>query len=131
MLDLNPDRRGLIPAAYALCYKELGDFIRSCCGNPIRLKEYLISDNSSVHIIFDSTSFTADRSVIRSYTVDVQLVNATTTSSWVTVAEGTGIGDKKIDLWEMGPQLINAVRLTITKPVDTPVIKFFTVYLCH
>ncbi|KAF7302346.1 Glycoside hydrolase family 29 protein [Mycena chlorophos] len=31
-LDLSPDRSGLVPAAYAARYKQLGDFIRSCYG---------------------------------------------------------------------------------------------------
>ena len=140
MLDFTPDQRGLIPAAYARRYKELGDFIRSCYGNPIQTKGSAISDDSLIHLIFDSTPFTADRSVIqedqtlgqviRSYTIDVQLVDGTSNSTWMTVANGTSIGNKKIDVWQVGAQLVNAVRLTITKAVDKPVIKAFNVYLC-
>lgn len=142
MLDLTPDRNGLIPAAYALRYKELGDFIRSCYGNSISLKGPLISDDSTMHILFDTTPFTADRSVIqedqsqgqviRQYKVEVQLSieNSSRNDSWLTVAQGTSIGNKKIDIWSEGPQLINAVRLTITKSIDRPVIKSFSVHLC-
>ncbi|CAF1213978.1 unnamed protein product, partial [Rotaria sordida] len=141
MLDLTPDRTGLIPPVYARLYKQLGDFIRSCYGTSILPTEYLTLDDSKIHIqLFISSPVTVDRSVIqedqtrgqviRAYTIDVQLVNSTDNSQWITVAQGTSIGSKKIDIWSEGPQLINAVRLTITKSVDKPVIKSFTVHLC-
>ncbi|CAF5155829.1 unnamed protein product, partial [Rotaria sp. Silwood1] len=60
----------------------------------------------------------------------VQFVNTTNSTQWITVAQGTSIGNKKIDIWQEGPQLINAVRLTITKTVDRPVLRSFTVHLC-
>jgi hypothetical protein len=142
MLDLTPDRTGLIPPAYARRYKELGDFIRSCYGTSVLPDERLTFDNSLVYIqLFDSSPVTVDRSVIqedqthgqviRAYTIDVQLVNSIEDNKWITVANGTSIGNKKIDIWQAGPQLVNIVRLTITKTVDTPVIKSFTVHLCN
>ena len=142
MLDLTPDRTGLIPPAYARRYKELGDFIRSCYGTSVLPNERLTSDNSLVYIqLFDSSPVTVDRSVIqedqtqgqviRAYTIDIKLVNSMEDSNWITVAQGTSIGNKKIDIWQAGPQLVDAVRLTITKTVDIPVIKSFTVHLCN
>ncbi|CAF5171383.1 unnamed protein product, partial [Rotaria sp. Silwood1] len=142
MLDLTPDRTGLIPSAHARRYKQLGDFIRSCYGTSILPTEHLMSDDSLQYIqLFVSSPVTVDRSVlqedqtdgqvIRAYTIDVKLVNTTNTHQWMIVAQGTSIGNKKIDIWEAGPQLINAVRLTITKTVDKPVIKSFTVHLCN
>ena len=141
MLDLSPDRRGLIPAAYAQRYKELGDFIRSCYGTSLLPDEHVMLDNSLVHLLTFGAPTTIDRSVIqedqskgqviRAYTVDLQLANSTTQDDWVTVAEGTSVGNKKIDLWKSGPLLVNAVRLNITKVVDTPTIKKFSVHLCN
>jgi len=142
MLDLTPDRTGLMPPAYARRYKQLGDFIRSCYGNSVLPNERLIFDNSLVYIqLFDSSPVTVDRSVIqedqtqgqviRAYTIDVQLVDSVENNKWIIVAQGTSIGNKKIDVWATGPQLVNAVRLTITETVDTPVIKGFTVHLCN
>ena len=142
MLDLTPDRTGLIPPEYARRYKELGDFIRSCYGTSIQPTKRLIIDDSSLHILrFDSTPVTIDRSVIqedqtngqviRAYTIDIQLANSTDKNNqWITVAKGTSVGNKKIDIWSIGAQLVNSVRLNITKSVDTPVIKAFTVHLC-
>ena len=141
MLDLTPDRTGLIPPAYARRYKELGDFIRSCYGSPVAPSEHFQSDDSLVYIqLFDSAPVTIDRSVIqeeqsqgqviRGYSVDVQLSKVANESEWITVAQGTSVGNKKIDLWKSGPQLVYAVRLNITNFVDSPVIKAFTVHLC-
>ena len=142
MLDLSPDRTGLIPPAYARRYKELGDFIRSCYGTSLLPTERLTSDNALVYIqLFDPSPVTVDRTVIqedqtqgqviRAYTIDVILVNATENNDWLTVAQGTSIGNKKIDIWQGGPQLVRAIRLSITQTVDTPVIKSFTAHLCH
>lgn len=142
MLDVTPDRTGLIPPAYATRYKELGDFIRSCYGTSAVPSKRLILDDSNIHVqLFDSAPVTVDRSVIqedqtkgqviRAYTVDIQLANAPNTTEWMTVANGTSVGNKKIDIWQGGPQLVSAVRLTITQSVDTPVIKAFTVHLCN
>ena len=141
MLDLTPDRAGLIPPTYAQRYKELGDFIRSCYGTAVSPNEHFHSDDSFVYIqLFDSSPVTIDRSVIqedqrqgqviRAYSVDVQLGNAANESEWITVAQGTSVGNKKIDVWKAGPQLVYAVRLNITDFVDSPVIKAFTLHLC-
>ena len=141
MLDLSPDRQGLIPPLYAQRYKELGDFIRSCYGTSLLPKTHAMSDNSLVHLLTFGTPATIDRSVIqedqtmgqviRAYTVDVQLANSTVNDEWVTVAEGTSVGNKKIDLWKSGPLLVKAVLLNITKVVDKPTIKNFSVHLCN
>jgi len=141
MLDLAPDRTGLIPVDHAVRYKQLGDFIRSCYGSSIPPSQRLTFDDSTLHIqSFNSTPVTVDRSVIqedqtngqviRSYTVDVQLANSTDPTQWITVAQGTSVGNKKIDLWKAGPLLITAARLNITQSVDTPVIKAFSLHLC-
>lgn len=142
MLDLSPDRTGLIPPAYARRYKELGDFIRSCYGTSLESTVRLTSDNALFYIqLFDPAPVTVDRTVIqedqtqgqviRAYTIDVKLVNATENDSWLVVAQGTSIGNKKIDIWQAGPQLVRAIRLSITQTVDTPVIKAFTAHLCY
>ena len=142
MLDLTPDRTGLIPPTYARRYKELGGFIRSCYGTSVQPIERLTSDSVLVYIqLFDSSPVTVDRTVIRedqtqgqvirAYTIDVKLVNSTEHNVWLIVAQGTSIGNKKIDVWKVGPQLVRAVRLSITKTVDTPKIKSFTAHLCN
>jgi hypothetical protein len=111
MSDLSPDRPDLIPPAHTIHYKELGDFIRSCYGTSAVPSKRLIMDDSNIHVqLFDSSPVTVDRSVIqenqtkgqviRSYTIDIQLANGTNTTEWMTVAQGTSVGNKKIDIWQ-------------------------------
>ncbi|CAF4078048.1 unnamed protein product, partial [Rotaria sordida] len=130
-----------ILSKHAIHYKELGDFIRSCYGTSVLPTKYLALDDSNIHIlVFDLSPVTVDCSVvyedqtqgqvIRAYTIDVYLANATDSNQWMTVARGTSFGNKKIDIWQAGPILVNIVRLNITKSIDTPIIKAFTVYLC-
>jgi len=141
MLDLTPDRSGVIPPEYARRYKELGDFIRSCYDNSVVPSFRNSSVDSLVHMqVFDS-AVSIDRSVIqedqtrgqviRAYAVDALVAISKDKNEWIEVATGTSIGNKKIDLWEKGPQLVRAVRLNITKIVDTPVLRAFTVHLCN
>ena len=141
MLDLTPDRSGVIPPAYAQRYKELADFIRSCYGNAIVPSFRNSSADSRVYIqVFDS-AVSIDRSVlredqsrgqvIRAYVIHALLAISKDKSEWIEVTSGTSIGNKKIDLWQKGPQLVQAVQLNITATVDTPVLKEFTVHLCH
>ena len=140
MLDLTPDRSGVIPPEYARRYKQLGDFIRSCYNNSLVPSFRNSSVDSLVHMqVFDSV-VSVDRSVIqedqtrgqviRAYAVDALVAISKGRDEWIQVATGTSIGNKKIDLWEKGPLLVRAVRLNITKVVDTPVLRAFTVHLC-
>jgi hypothetical protein len=141
MLDLTPDRSGVIPPEYARRYKELGDFIRSCYNNSVVPSFRNSSVDSLVHMqVFDS-AVSVDRSVIqedqtrgqviRAYAVDALVAISKDKNEWIEVATGTSIGNKKIDLWGKGPQLVRAVRLNITKIVDTPALRAFTVHLCN
>jgi hypothetical protein len=140
MLDLTPDRSGIIPPTYAQRYKELGDFIRSCYGNSVVPSFQNSSGDFLVYMLMFDSTVSIDRSVIqedqthgqviRTYTIDALSIVSKDRNEWIQVAQGTSIGNKKIDLWEKGPQLIRAVRLNIIKTVDTPVLKAFTVHLC-
>lgn len=140
LLDLTPDRTGLIPPAYALRYKELGDFIRACYGTAVIPVSRNSSTDGRVHVQTFDAPVTVDRSVleedqtlgqvIRAYTIDVQLADSARSDRWTSVASGTSVGNKKIDLWKSGLQSVTAVRLNITATVDTPVLKAFTVHLC-
>lgn len=142
MLDLTPDRAGVIPTTYAQRYKELGDFIRTCYGRAIEPVVRNMSADARVYMqVFDSAGVRMDRSVIRedqthgqvirAYAVQALVVISKEKSEWIEMAIGTSIGNKKIDLWSKGARLVQAVRLNITSTVDTPVLKGFTVHLCE
>ncbi len=140
LLDLTPDRSGIIPSAYANRYKELGDFIRSCYGTSVVPSFQNSSVDSLVHMqVFDSP-VSVDRSVIqedqtrgqviRAYIVTALIAISKDHNEWIQVATGTSIGNKKIDLWRQGTLLVRAVKLNITKTIDIPVLRAFTVHLC-
>jgi len=140
LLDLTPDRSGIIPPAYANRYKELGDFIRSCYGTSVVPSFQNSSVDSLVHMqVFDSP-VSVDRSVIqedqtrgqviRAYIVTALIAISKDQNEWIQVATGTSIGNKKIDLWRQGTLLVRAVKLNITKMIDIPVLRAFTVHLC-
>ena len=132
MLDLTPDRAGVIPTTYAQRYKELGDFIRTCYGRAIEPVVRNMSADARVYMqVFDSAGVRMDRSVTRAYAVQALVVISKEKSKWIEVAIETSIGNKKIDLWSKGARLVQAVRLNITSTVDTPVLKGFTVHLCE
>ena len=132
MLDLTPDRAGVIPTTYAQRYKELGDFIRTCYGRAMEPVVRNTSADARVYMqVFDSAGVRMDRSVTRAYAVQALVVISKEKSEWIEVAIGTSIGNKKIDLWSKDARLVQAVRLNITSTVDTPVLKGFTVHLCE
>ncbi|CAF1334163.1 unnamed protein product [Adineta ricciae] len=140
MLDLTPDRSGIIPPEYANRYKELGDFIRSCYGSSVRPSIQNSSADFLTYMLVFNAPVSVDRSVIqenqtrgqviRAYTITVLIAITKDQSEWTEVATGTSIGNKKIDLWKKGTLLVRAVKLNITKTVDVPVLKSFTVHLC-
>ncbi|KAK5788652.1 hypothetical protein VI817_009610 [Penicillium citrinum] len=142
-LDLTPDRSGLIPATYAARYKQLGDFISSCYGNPIAPDAaHSTNDHGDYSIKFDYPT-AIDRivlmedqtngQVIRSYQVQAKIVdsqnaNGTLAVPFTRVSNGTSIGHKKIDIFE---KAITVTELLVkTTYVDTPKWRSVSVHLC-
>ncbi|CAF1461859.1 unnamed protein product [Adineta steineri] len=140
MLDLTPDRSGIIPPVYANRYKEFDDFIRSCYDTSVRPSFQNSSADFLTYTLVFNAPASVDRSVIqedqtrgqviRAYTVTALLAISKDQNEWIAVATGTSIGNKKIDLWAKGTLLVLAVKLNITKTIDVPVLKSFTVHLC-
>lgn len=141
-LDLAPDRSGLIPARHAARYKELGDFIRSCYGQPISHFSNATTE-TGVSITFDYPT-SIDRIVmmedqttgqlIRSYevyakVVDAEEMNGTLDVPWTLVSSGSSIGHKRIDLFDESITVTD-VLVNATKFVDTPIWRSVDVYLC-
>jgi len=142
-LDLTPDRSGLIPATYAARYKQLGDFISSCYGNPIAPDAaHSTNDNGDYSIKFDYPTAIdrivlmedqTDGQVVRSYQVQAKIVdsqnaNGTLAVPFTRVSNGTSIGHKKIDIFE---KAITVTELLVkTTYVDTPKWRSVSVHLC-
>lgn len=143
-LDLAPDRSGLIPARHAARYKELGDFIRSCYGDPLPSDQVSnTSTSTGVSLTFayptpiDRIVLMEDQTdgqVIRSYEVyakivDAEEMNGTLDVPWTLVSNGSSVGHKRIDLFQEA-MTVTDVFVNATKYVDTPVWRSVGVYLC-
>lgn len=149
-LDLTPDRNGLIPPSYAERYKELGDFIKSCYGNPKYSSHEEMGEEEGVYrLLFDEPTKIdrivlmedqAQGQVIRSYGVYGRVVKNDDDGEKGTgsgggeeapfskLSNGTSIGHKKIDLFD-GPVAVTEVMVNTTF-VDTPRWRSVTVHLC-
>lgn len=127
LLNVAPDRRGLIPEADARRAKELGDEIQRRYAKPLATK----SDSGfTIPIFFDkpervncviSQEFLYQGERVRAYAVEVLAAGA-----WQTVATGSSIGHKKID--RFATVEASAVRLRVTESVDLPQLRTFAVY---
>lgn len=141
-LDLAPDRSGLVPARHAARYKELGDFIRSCYGQPVAHASNTTTE-SGVSIAFDYPT-AIDRiaimedqtagQVIRSYEVyakivDAEEMNGTLDVPWTLVSSGSSVGHKRIDLFDKAITVTD-VSVNAIKYVDTPKWRSVEVFLC-
>lgn len=142
-LDLAPDRTGLVPAAAAARYKELGDFIRSCYDEPNASKA-VDSSAAGEHLMTFDKPTVIDRivmmedqtngQVIRSYDVyakiiDTDGINNSRNADWTRVSGGKSIGHKRIDLFS-GPITVTDVKVNSTF-VDVPKFRSVQAHLCQ
>jgi len=137
MLDLTPDRTGLIPAPYVARYKQLGDFIRSCYGSPPQ--GGISVDNAAGQEFF--LNFTiptpVDRVVIQENQKYGQSIRKyfvmskfdSSSDQWEVVSNGTSVGNKKIDIFS-DPIMASSIRLKIVQSVGETTIYRFAAYLC-
>lgn len=130
-LDLAPDRSGLIPAAHAARYKELGDFIRSCYGESLTPNSWSSANGHyQMHFgrptVADRVVLMEDQSngqVIRNYTVSGRGLDG----KWTVLSHGTSIGHKKIDMFS--PVTVTQIKVD-AKGVDTPRWRSVSAHLC-
>jgi alpha-L-fucosidase len=145
-LDVSPDRTGLVYASHAARYKQLGDFIKSCYGEPVNANNTQSSskDDGSYTMSF-SYPTTIDRvmlmedqtngQVIRSYEVFAKVVDiddgatdGTLDVPWTKMGNGTSIGHKRIDMFDRAVTVTGI--LVNTTFVDTPQWRSVSVHLC-
>lgn len=142
-LDVSPDRSGLIPAAHAARYKQLGDFISSCYGSPINAAHMQNSSVDGTYTLKFKYPTSIDRivlmedqtngQVIRTYQVFARIIDDGVTDGtldvpWTKVSNGTSIGHKKIDIFAKAVTVLE-VKINTTF-VDTPAWRSVSVHLC-
>jgi alpha-L-fucosidase len=121
IVNLTPDRSGLIPEDLVAAAKEMGDEIRRRFSNPA-------GETKGTGDVL-TLQFTAprklDHAVIMEDLTDGQKIaqyeiQARIDGEWKTIAQGSTIGHKKIDRFE--PVTTDAVRFRCTESIGTPVI---------
>ena len=122
VLGLAPDNRGLLPDSDVARLKEFGDEIRRIY--PER------NSNTTLELYFDPPA-AFDRAVTmewlaRGQRVQQYAIEVNDGKGWRSVAFGTSIGHKKIDIF---PRVTAArVRLVILSASDAPLIREFQLY---
>lgn len=137
VLGLAPDNRGLLPEADVKRLEEFGAWLRATYGKPVNGKVGVIADGDPES--WGDPAFLnlppgsrIDRAVTQEYLADGQRVrryriDVRQGSEWRTVARGSTIGHKKIDLFE--PVAADAVRLVVEAQIAPARISEFNVYL--
>ena len=127
LLNVTPDRTGLMPDADAKRAAEFGETIRRLLGTPIAessgkggtLTMTLKAPAAVAHIVMMENLAGGER--VREYVVEGR-----SQGQWQPVSSGTAIGHKKID--RIAPTVVDALRLRITRSAGTPDIRRFAVF---
>lgn len=127
ILGLTPDYRGLLPEADVTRLKEFGNEIKRRFGMPVastsgegkRLLLKLPAATKINAIVLREKIARGER--VRSYRVEGK-----TRGKWKTLTTGSCIGHKRIE--EVEPITVSALRLTIDKTVDIPLIDELSVF---
>jgi alpha-L-fucosidase len=127
LLNITPDRRGLMPEKDAKRAKQIGDEIRRIYSHPIKSvasRGYTIDVNLESEMKIDRVMIQEDLTFgerIREYHVET-FHNGT----WKTIASGSSVGHKKIDVFKAIK--VNRVLLVIQNAVDEPIIRNFAIF---
>jgi alpha-L-fucosidase len=127
LLNVTPDRSGLIPAADVLRLEEFGREVRRRFGRAVaeragssttvelRLKSPVAVD----HVVVQEDITRGER--VREYTLEGRSRGA-----WVRLGTGTAIGQMRIQ--PVDPLVVDAVRLNVTRSAMTPQIRRLAVF---
>lgn len=121
LLNLTPDRTGLIPEPDARRAAEFGAEVRRRFAPGVgemsggRVPELDLGGTRRVdHLVIAEDLGGGER--IRGYHIEARKGDA-----WVTVGEGTAVGHKRIQ--PVGPLEADAIRLVVTRAADEPLIR--------
>jgi alpha-L-fucosidase len=128
LLNLTPDRTGLMPEADAQRAAEFGETIRRRLGTPVgetrgagtALTLTLKAPTPIDHVVMMENLAGGER--VREYVVE----GLGRLGQWYRISSGTAIGHKKID--RIAPTVVDAVRLRITRSAGTPDIRRFAAF---
>lgn len=132
-LDFAIDRNGLVDAGHAARYKELGDWVRTCYGEPVASARgsgtlpvvASFGNSQSIDRVIIQENFTTGHR-IRNFTVEYQ---ASAGGVWSTLGSGGAVGNKRI-LVAKSTVNATAVRVVVTGTIggDSPEVTNFSVF---
>ena len=121
IVNLTPDRRGLVPDNLVVAAKAFGDEIKRRFSKPItssNSKEPMQVIKFDQPIKFNhvvTMEDLQDGQKIAQYTIEAEI-----NGQWKTIVEGKTIGHKRIDQFE--PVTATALRFTVTKSIVQPAV---------
>jgi alpha-L-fucosidase len=133
-LAFSINRQGLVDPEHATVYRELGDWVRSCYGQPLAV----LSGAGSDLVLPLPPGQTLDRiqlmeditlgERVRRYTIQLEVGGDMTSS--VVLVKGTAIGRKRIHLLESPITIVGTIqmRLVIHESVAEPQIQYFAIF---
>lgn len=127
ILGITPDTSGLLPSADVDRLRELGSEIDLLYGKPISSTS---GKGSEIYLKLSNTQsiskFVIQEDISKGERVREYLIDCYTDGNWNTVARGSCIGHKRIEIIE--PVNASKVRLRITEATNRPHIKNMEVY---
>jgi alpha-L-fucosidase len=127
LLNVTPDRTGLVPAADVARLRGFGDEIRRRFGRALaeasgtgRVLEVKLKRPATIdHVILQEEIARGER--VRAYTLE-----GLSQGTWVPLGTGTAIGQMHIQ--PVDPRMLDAVRLMCTRVADVPAIRRLAVF---
>lgn len=142
VLDLAVSRDGIVDPKHASRYKEFGDFIRTCYGNPLQ-SQFTCSEFSCIltlpsaqyvdRVVIRENLTSPSGATIRQWSMYGLMMWGDCLNCWIRIppANGQSIGNKRIVLFGESV-FLRAVRLDIDKTSgNPPTLAQFDAYLCQ
>jgi alpha-L-fucosidase len=133
-LGMAVDHTGVVPADQVQLATQFGTWVKACYGSPVVLWTATDSGGGSAVTLTLQRPTTIDRvsigedlsfgQLIRMYKISVR---ESAGVAWRPFSEGTGVGNKKIDI-SAKPMVVQALLLNVTQAVGVPHIKRFAAF---
>jgi alpha-L-fucosidase len=121
IVNLTPDKRGLIPEDLVAAAKEMGDEIKRRFSNPLALSN---SNNPDQVLKFNKTRsidhIVTMENLEAGQKISSYLIEAEVNGEWKKIINGQTIGHKRIDQFE--PIVASAIRFKVTGSVSEPAV---------
>lgn len=127
LLDETPDRAGVIPATDAKRTAEFGDEVRRRFSHPLAMingEGYLMELDLKRPTMIDHVVI--QENIVRGERVREYKLEALEDGQWTTIANGSSIGHKRIEIFSK--RNASRIRLVATKAICEPQISKFAVF---